>query len=83
MLTHELLGEFFGTCLLVLLGDGIVANNCLAKSKGKDAGWLAITLGWGLAVMVGSYASGILGPAHLNPAVTIAFAVKGSLPWLT
>ena len=81
MLTHELLGEFFGTCLLVLLGDGIVANNCLAKSKGKDAGWLAITLGWGLAVMVGSYASGILGPAHLNPAVTIAFAVKGSLPW--
>lgn len=49
MLTHELLGEFFGTCLLVLLGDGIVANNCLAKSKGKDAGWLAITLGWGLS----------------------------------
>lgn len=78
---NELLGEFLGTGLLVLLGNGVVANVSLTGSKGKDAGWLAITLGWGLAVTMSVYATGHLSPAHLNPAVTLAFALVGGLPW--
>lgn len=77
----ELLGEFIGTLILVLLGDGVVANNSLRKSKGENAGWLSITIGWGLAVTLAVYISGFLSPAHLNPAVTVAMAATGSLPW--
>ncbi|MHA6567704.1 MIP/aquaporin family protein [Aerococcus urinae] len=77
----EVIGEFLGTLILVLLGDGVCANVNLARTKGHNAGWLTITIGWGLAVMVAAYASGYLSPAHLNPAVTIAFAIEGSTPW--
>lgn len=77
----QALGEFIGTLVLVLLGDGVVAGVSLAKTKANGAGWIAITLGWGFAVTLGVYASGFLGPAHLNPAVTIGFAVIGKFPW--
>nr|WP_276580230.1 MIP/aquaporin family protein [Lacticaseibacillus parakribbianus] len=77
----QALGEFIGTLVLVLLGDGVVAGVSLAKSKAQGAGWLAIALGWGLAVTLGVYAAAFLGPAHLNPAVTLAFAASGHFPW--
>ena len=68
--------ETVGTALLILLGDGVVANVLLNKSKGQNSGWIVITFGWGFAVMVGAYAAGASG-AHLNPAVTIGFAAEG------
>ena len=77
----QALGELVGTFILVLLGDGVVAGVSLAKTKANGAGWIAITLGWGFAVTLGVYASSFMGPAHLNPAVTVAFAVIGKTPW--
>ena len=77
----QAVGEFIGTLILVLLGDGVVAGVSLNKSKAKDAGWIAIALGWGLAVTLGVYAASFLGPAHLNPAVTVGFAGSGQFPW--
>ncbi|MBF0777654.1 MIP/aquaporin family protein [Streptococcus cuniculi] len=76
----ELLGEVIGTALLILLGNGVVAGVVLDKSKSKDAGWIVITIGWGLAVAMAAFISGLLGPAHLNPAVSIAMAYAGNLP---
>lgn len=68
MLMNEWLGEFFGTMVLILLGDGVVAGVLLAKSKAKDAGWIAITAGWAFAVMAGVYtARGIGAPGYINP----------------
>ena len=77
----EFLGEFLGTVVLVLLGNGIVAGNLLSKTKSNGAGWLSITIGWGIAVTIGAFVSGYMSPAHLNPAVTIAFAINESLAW--
>ena len=77
----EFIGELIGTFILVLLGNGIVAGNLLDETKSNNAGWLTITIGWGIAVAIGAFASGYMSPAHLNPAVTIAFAVAGDLPW--
>jgi glycerol uptake facilitator protein len=71
------LAEFVGTALLVLFGDGVVAGVVLAKSKAQNSGWIVITTGWGLAVMIGAYAVGTISGAHMNPAVTIALAVIG------
>jgi glycerol uptake facilitator protein len=66
-------GEFFGTMLLIILGDGVVANVVLNKTKGNNSGWIVITFGWAMAVFLGVYASASLGGSgHLNPAVTIA-----------
>lgn len=79
---HQLVGEFFGTFILVLLGDGIVAGNLLKKSKAYGEGWLSITIGWGLAVTMGIYAVGWLSPAHINPAVTLGMAVAGEFAWV-
>lgn len=79
--TQQLLGEFIGTLILILLGDGVVAGSVLKKTKGQDTGWLMITLGWGLAVTIGVYASGYLSPAHLNPAVTVGMATAGLFDW--
>jgi glycerol uptake facilitator protein len=75
------LAEAIGTMLLVLLGDGVVANVLLERSKGQNSGWIVITVGWGIAVATAVYAVGRISGAHLNPAVTIALAAAGSFPW--
>ena len=75
----QLLGEFLGTFILILLGNGVVSGVVLNKTKATGAGWVAITLGWGFAVMMGVYISGFMSPAHLNPAVTIAMAMLGAM----
>lgn len=72
-----LVGEFLGTLLLVLLGDGVVASVVLLN---KQADWIVITTGWALAVTLGVYLSGRLSGGHLNPAVTLALAVRGETP---
>jgi glycerol uptake facilitator protein len=72
------IGEFIGTTLLLILGAGVVANVVLTKTKGNNSGWIVITIGWGMAVFVGVYASTTLGGSgHLNPAVTIALSTFG------
>jgi len=69
--------EVIGTALLVLFGNGVVAAVLLRHSKGENSGWIVITFGWGMAVMVGAYSVGRFSGAHLNPAVTLALAIKG------
>ncbi len=76
-----LTAEFVGTMLLVLLGDGVVAGAILKKSKSENAGWVVITLAWGLAVTISIYAVGQYSGAHLNPAVTLALALAGDFGW--
>jgi glycerol uptake facilitator protein len=76
------IGELVGTALLIILGDGVVANVVLNKTKGNNSGWIVITLGWAMAVFVGVFTAVSLGgKAHLNPAVTIAFAAIGKIEW--
>ncbi|MDQ0458887.1 MIP/aquaporin family protein [Clostridium sardiniense] len=75
------MAELIGTALLVLLGDGVVANVVLKKSKGFSSGWMVIASGWAFAVGVPAYMFGSISGAHFNPAVTIAFAVTGKFPW--
>lgn len=75
------LGEVIGTLLLVLLGDGVVANVLLTRSKGQNSGWIVITTGWALAVTLAVYAVNAISGAHLNPAVSIGMAVMGRLAW--
>lgn len=77
----KFLAEFFGTMLLIILGDGVVANVTLNKSGMKGAGSIQITLAWGLAVMVPAFIFGAASGASFNPALTIALAVDGSQPW--
>lgn len=73
--------EFIGTALLILLGDGVVANVVLSKTKGHGSGWIVITAGWALGVALAVYAVGRVSGAHLNPAVTVALASIGELQW--
>lgn len=73
--------EYLGTLILVLMGNGVVAGALLKGSKSESAGWLTIVVGWGLALTFAIYAVGNISGAHLNPAVTIAFAVNGGFPW--
>jgi glycerol uptake facilitator protein len=77
-MTSPLLGEFLGTLILILLGDGVVAAVLLKRSKGEGGGWMVITSGWAFAVMAGVFVSVACGSsdAHLNPAVTLGFAVR-------
>ena len=72
-----LLGEFMGTMVLVLLGDGVVANVLLKKSKGENSGWIVITTGWAMAVVAGIFTAIAFGSpgANINPAVTLAVAI--------
>ncbi len=97
-LNGELIAEFFGTMVLILFGDGCVAtfllfsNNVLSPLAGARGGvvpggfipvdWNLITFGWGFAVMLGIYVAGAVSGAHINPAVTLAFAARGKFPWI-
>src|SRR5882672_11205165 len=74
-------GELIGTALLILLGDGVVANVLLNKSKGQNSGWIVIATGWGLAVALAVYCVGRASGGHLNPAVTLGLAVIGQFDW--
>src|SRR6476661_6960203 len=78
---QTLLAEALGTMILVLLGDGVVANVVLNRTKGQNSGWIVITVGWGVAVAMAVYAVGRISGAHLNPAVTIGLATIGSFSW--
>ena len=73
---NELFGEFLGTLILILLGNGVVAGVVLPKTKSNSSGWIVITMGWGLQLRFAVFVSGKLSPAHLNPAVTIGVALK-------
>jgi glycerol uptake facilitator protein len=74
------IGEAIGTMLLVLLGDGVVANVLLEKSKGQNSGWIVIAAGWGFAVAIAVYVAGWASGGHINPAVTIGLAAAGDVP---
>jgi glycerol uptake facilitator protein len=74
-MAEKFMAEIFGTAVLILLGDGVVAGVLLARSKAQNAGWIVITLAWGLAVYCGVVVAGPLSGAHLNPAVTLGLAV--------
>jgi glycerol uptake facilitator protein len=73
--------ELIGTALLILLGDGVVANVLLKNTKGSNAGWIVVTFGWAMAVFVGVLVSAAGSGAHLNPAVTIGLAAAGKFEW--
>src|SRR6516225_12003420 len=79
-MASPLVGEFMGTMILILLGDGVVAGVLLKHSKAEGAGWIAITAGWAFAVMSGVFVAIACGSAdaHLNPAVTLGFAISSS-----
>lgn len=74
----DLLFEFIGTAILILLGDGVVANVILKGTKGHNSGWIVITIAWGLAVFVAAFISAPYSGAHLNPALTVGLALAGS-----
>jgi glycerol uptake facilitator protein len=75
------LGEFIGTAILIILGDGVVANVVLNKTKGQNSGWIVITFGWAIAVFVAVYMVAAASGAHINPAVTIALAIMEKFSW--
>lgn len=75
------LAEVIGTALVIIFGNGVVANTLLKGSKGQNGGWIVITLGWCMAVFIGVYASADASGAHLNPAVTLALAALGKFEW--
>jgi glycerol uptake facilitator protein len=73
--------ELIGTMILIILGDGVVANVLLNRSKGQNSGWIVIAVGWGLAVAMAVYAVGSVSGGHLNPAVTMGLAAIGKFAW--
>ncbi|MDB4890134.1 MAG: Glycerol uptake facilitator protein [Gemmatimonadetes bacterium] len=76
-----ILAELFGTAILIVLGDGVVANVVLSRTKGNNSGWIVITAGWAFAVTIAVYCVNAISGAHLNPAVTIALASTGAFEW--
>ena len=75
------MAELIGTMLLILLGNGVVANVVLSKTKGNDSGFIVIGIAWGLAVYIGVLVAGPFSGAHINPAVTLGLAVAGKFAW--
>jgi glycerol uptake facilitator protein len=78
---NEFTAELIGTMMVILLGNGVVANVVLKGTKGNSGGWMVITTGWALAVYVGVVLAGPYSGAHLNPAVTLALAIVGKFAW--
>src|SRR6516164_6695962 len=78
---NAFLGELIGTALLMVLGDGVVANVVLSKTKGHQSGWIVICFGWAMAVYIGVFVSAPYSTAHLNPAVSIGLAMTGKFEW--
>lgn len=78
---NELVAEFIGTALLLLLGTGVVANASLNKTLAQGSGWVLITFGWGFAVFVGVIVAAPYSGAHINPAVTLGLALVGKFAW--
>jgi glycerol uptake facilitator protein len=78
---NAFLGELVGTALMIVLGDGVVANVVLNKTKGHQSGWIVICLGWAMAVYTGVFVSAPYSTAHLNPAVSIGLAMTGKFEW--
>ena len=78
---NAFLGEVIGTAILILLGNGVVANVVLTGTKGHNSGWIVITWGWGMAVFVAVFTVAAFSGAHINPAVTIALAIVGKFEW--
>lgn len=81
MMMNPYFAEFTGTALLILLGDGVVANCVLNRNKGFGAGWMVIAMGWAMAVFTGVFVAAASSGAHLNPAVTLALALTGKFAW--
>jgi glycerol uptake facilitator protein len=79
---NEIIAEFIGTFLLILLGNGVVANVVLKETKGHNGGWIVISLGWGLGVFVAVAVAGPVSGAHINPAVTLGLCAAGLFPWV-
>ena len=78
---NSIMAEFIGTALLILFGNGVVANVVLSRTKGNNSGWIVITAGWAVGVFVGVFCSQRFSGAHINPAVTVAMAAAGQFPW--
>jgi len=76
---HAYVAEFVGTAILILLGNGVISNVVLSRTKGNNAGWIVITAGWGIAVFVGAFCSEKFSGAHLNPAVSVAMLIAEKL----
>jgi glycerol uptake facilitator protein len=79
---YEYFAEFLGTLILVLLGNGVVANVLLKNTKGENSGWIVITTGWGMAVFIAVFVVGPISGAHINPAVTLGLALAGLFEWV-
>lgn len=77
----QIFSEFIGTMILILLGDGVCAAVNLNKSKAQGSGWIVIAFGWAMAVTMAVFIAGFMGPAHLNPAVTLVMAMTGAISW--
>ena len=78
---NEYAAEILGTFILILLGNGVVANVVLKGTKGHGSGWIVITAGWGLGVFVAVFVVSPYSGAHINPAVTFGLALSGQFPW--
>lgn len=78
---NPFLGEVIGTALLILLGNGVVANVVLKETKGNNSGWIVIVWGWAMAVFVAVFTVAAFSGAHLNPAVSVGLAIAGKFEW--
>ena len=78
---NAIVAEFIGTAILIIFGNGVVANVVLSRTKGNNSGWIVITAGWALGVFVGVFCAQRFSGAHINPAVTLAMAAAGKFAW--